>query len=118
MAIGVKTGGRRAGTPNRCTAEVKQTLDALGCDPLEGAARIAVSESQPMALRAMMYRELAQYVAPKRKALEHTRRDGWLHANGVRDRYWRVAAGWRELVVTPFSEAQAKHIVANFKYLD
>jgi hypothetical protein len=30
-----------------------------------------MDESQPMTLRASMYRELAQYVAPKRKALEH-----------------------------------------------
>jgi hypothetical protein len=71
MAKGVKTVGRRAGTPNRSTAELKQTLEALGCDPLEGMARIAMDESQPTTLRANMYRELAQYVAPKRKALEH-----------------------------------------------
>jgi hypothetical protein len=30
-----------------------------------------MDESQPTALRASKYRELAQYVAPKRKALEH-----------------------------------------------
>jgi hypothetical protein len=71
MAIGAKTGGRSAGTPNRSTAEVKQTLAALGCDPIEGMARSAMDESQPMALRASMYRELAQYIAPKRKAIEH-----------------------------------------------
>jgi hypothetical protein len=71
MARGIKTGGRSVGTPNRSTAEVKQTLEALSCDPSEGMARIAMDESQPMALRASMYRELAQYVAPKRKALEH-----------------------------------------------
>jgi hypothetical protein len=56
---------------DRRTAEVRQKLEALGCDPIEGMARIAMDESQPMALRASMYRELAQYVAPKRKALEH-----------------------------------------------
>ncbi len=71
MAIGVKTGGRSAGTPNRSTGEVKQKLEVLGCDPIEGMARIAMDESQPMTLRASMYCELAQYVAPKRKALEH-----------------------------------------------
>jgi hypothetical protein len=71
MTTGVKTGGRSTGTPNRSTGEVKQTLEALGCDPIEGMARIAMEESQPIALRASMYRELAQYVAPKRKALEH-----------------------------------------------
>jgi hypothetical protein len=71
MATGVKTGGRRPGTPNRSTAEVKQTLAALGCDPLERMARINTGESQLKTLSASMYRELAQYVAPKRKALEH-----------------------------------------------
>jgi hypothetical protein len=71
MAKGIKTGGRSVGTPNRSTAEVRQQLEALGCDPIVGMAKIAIDESQPMALRASMYRELAQYVAPKRKAIEH-----------------------------------------------
>jgi hypothetical protein len=39
-------------------------------------ARIAVDENQPMQLRATMYRELGQYVAPKRKAVEVTGEDG------------------------------------------
>ncbi|HKH19746.1 MAG TPA: hypothetical protein VKB53_02380 [Gammaproteobacteria bacterium] len=39
-------------------------------------ARIAIDESQLMQLRATMYRELAQYVAPKRKAMEVTGEDG------------------------------------------
>jgi hypothetical protein len=30
-----------------------------------------MDETQPMALRTSTYRELAQYVTPKRKALEH-----------------------------------------------
>jgi hypothetical protein len=55
---GAKTGGRRAGTPSCPTAELQYNLEALGCDPIEG--RIAMDESQPMALRASMYRELAQ----------------------------------------------------------
>jgi hypothetical protein len=71
MANGIKTGGRRAGKPNRSTAEVKQKLEGLGCDPIEGMARIAMDESQPIGLRVQMYKELAQYVAPKRKALEY-----------------------------------------------
>jgi hypothetical protein len=53
------------------TRAVAEQLEALGCDPIEGMARIAMDESQPMVLRASMYRELAQYVASKRKALEH-----------------------------------------------
>ena len=35
-----------------------------------------MDESQPMQLRATMYRELAQYIAPKRKAIEVTGEDG------------------------------------------
>jgi hypothetical protein len=39
-------------------------------------AGIALDENQPMPLRATMYRELAQYIAPKRKAMEVTGEDG------------------------------------------
>src|SRR5688572_10464844 len=58
-------------TPNKMTQAVVERLAALGCNPIEGMVRIAMDETQPMVLRASMYRELAQYVAPKRKALEH-----------------------------------------------
>jgi hypothetical protein len=34
-------------------------------------ARTAMDETKPMALRTSIYRELAQYVTPRRKALEH-----------------------------------------------
>jgi hypothetical protein len=45
MAKGIKTGGRSSGTSNRSTAEVKQKLEVLGCDPIEGMARIAVEDT-------------------------------------------------------------------------
>ncbi len=67
-----KTGGRRKGTPNRKTVEVQEKLTALDCDPIEAMARIAMDQENPIELRAQMFRELAQYVAPKRKAIEHT----------------------------------------------
>lgn len=70
MAIGMKTGGRTAGTPNRRTAEVAERLAALGCDPIEGMAALAMDDSNPPELRGRMFAELAQYVAPKRKALD------------------------------------------------
>jgi hypothetical protein len=41
-------------------------LDALGCDPIEGMARIAMDETADLSIRAQMYKELAQYVAPKK----------------------------------------------------
>jgi hypothetical protein len=69
MALGHKTGGRAAGTPNRKTKEVKDVLESLGCDPVEGMARIAMNAKHPPELRGRMHAELAQYLYPKRKAI-------------------------------------------------
>ncbi len=41
MARGYNTGGRTSGTPNRKTQAVIDRLEVLGCDPIEGMARIA-----------------------------------------------------------------------------
>jgi hypothetical protein len=49
---------------------VAEKIEARGCDPIEGMARIAMDENTELSLRAQMYKELAQYVAPKRKAIE------------------------------------------------
>ena len=76
MALGRKTGGRVAGTPNKRTVELASRLDALGCDPIEGMARLAMDEANPPELRGRMYAELAGYVYPKRKAIEHSAEDG------------------------------------------
>jgi len=73
---GERRGGRQRGTPNKRTAAVTETLEALGCDPIEGMARIAMDETAELGIRAQMYKELAQYVAPKRKAIEVTGEDG------------------------------------------
>jgi hypothetical protein len=72
MAIGRKTGGRAAGTPNRKTKEVTELLEAIGCNPIEGMATIAADRKNTPELRGRMYAELAQYVFPKRKAVELT----------------------------------------------
>jgi hypothetical protein len=91
MALGRKTGGRTAGTPNKRTVEVAERLTALGCDPIEGMARLAMDESNSADLRGRMFSELAQYVAPKRKAIEHSATDGgsfeftWMTPQAVRD---------------------------------
>jgi len=69
MAQGRKTGGRRRGTPNRLTQSVIDRLGRLGCDPIEGMARIAMDAANPIEVRARMFAELAGYVAPKRKAI-------------------------------------------------
>lgn len=86
-----KTGGRKAGTPNKKTQIVEDILNAIGCNPIENLARIAngepmkamiglnkdsgdyvVDEVPPtLEQRLAANKELAQYVYPKRKAIEH-----------------------------------------------
>jgi len=70
MTFGIKTGGRTRGTPNRRTQDVQALLARIGCDPIEGMASIAMDRQNPVEIRARMYAELAQYIAPKRKAIQ------------------------------------------------
>lgn len=84
MARGRKTGGRQKGTPNKLSADIEEKLRALGCDPIAGMARIALGFDEngeripgvTVDLQARMHAELAQYIAPKRKAVEHSGPDG------------------------------------------
>lgn len=87
-----KTGGRKKGVKNKVNVSVKERLEKLGCDPIEGMFRIAEKAEEGVtigvddngepitrpdyALAGQMYKELAQYIAPKRKAIEHTGADG------------------------------------------
>lgn len=72
MPKGAKYGGRVKGTPNKTTQDIQAKLDALGCDPITGMAEIAAEArtAGDFNLAGQMYKELAQYVAPKRKAIE------------------------------------------------
>jgi len=70
MSKGLKTGGRVKGTPNLRTQEAMAKLEELGCNPIEGMARIAMDKSNTIELRAKMYSELAPYIFPKRKAMD------------------------------------------------
>jgi hypothetical protein len=65
-----KTGGRRLGTPNKRTDELAAKLLELGCDPIEGLARIALADETPLELKVRCNSELAQYVHPKRKSAD------------------------------------------------
>ena len=70
MAIGFKTGGRKSGIPNKRTLEVALRLENIGCDPIEGMAKLAMDTNCSPELRGKMYSELAQYLYPKRRATE------------------------------------------------
>lgn len=67
-----KTGGRVKGVPNKATQDVIDKLKELNCDPIEGLARIAQMAMDEADLKTAKdaYKELAQYVVPKRKAIE------------------------------------------------
>jgi hypothetical protein len=73
MAITRTSGqGRPKGALNKRTRDVIEKLAALHCDPIEGMARLAMDKANPPELRGRMFAELAQYIAPKRKAVEHS----------------------------------------------
>jgi len=67
-----KTGGRVKGAPNKVQKAIADQLAELGCDPIAGMARIAAisMEAEDYATAGTMYKELAQYVAAKRKSIE------------------------------------------------
>ena len=72
MAKGKKTGGRVAGTPNKDNQSVMDKLASLKCDPIEGMAEIAITSMADgdYHLAFQCFKELGQYVAPKRKSIE------------------------------------------------
>jgi hypothetical protein len=112
--------GRPAGSKNKLTLDAIAKLDALGCDPLEGLAKIALGDvpcptchgelrarysigpggfyldpddgqertcrtcfgsgKEPITpeLRGKVLAELAGFVAPKLKAVDHSSNDGSL----------------------------------------
>jgi hypothetical protein len=52
--------------------DVSARLRALGCDPIEGMAILAMDKGNSPELRGRMFSELAQYEYPKLKAIEHS----------------------------------------------
>ena len=65
-----KTGGRKLGTPNKNSQALSERLESLGCDPIEGLAKIALDPATKPELKVRCFAELAQYVYPKRKAVD------------------------------------------------
>ena len=64
--------GRPKGSRDKINLDIAARLAAMGCDPIIGMARIALDVRNPLDIRGRMYSELAQYVAPKRRAVEHS----------------------------------------------
>ena len=76
--------GRPKGSLGEKTKAVQAKLEELGCDPIEALANISMDTSNTPELRFQANKELAQYVAPKRKAIEmDANLDGGLKVNLV-----------------------------------
>lgn len=78
MAYGKKTGGRQKGTPNKDTKALQDRIASKypGWDPVEAMAEIAQDDKNDVMIRLAALKEIAQYIHPKRKAIEHTGKDG------------------------------------------
>ena len=72
MAHGGKRSGagRPVGSIGTKSKEIALKLKELDCDPIEALAMIAKDQTNTPELRFQANKELAQYVAPKRKAVE------------------------------------------------
>jgi len=74
--------GRPKGSLGEKSKAVQAKLDQLGCDPIEALANISMDTSNTPELRFQANKELAQYVAPKRRAVEMDALvDGGLNVN-------------------------------------
>lgn len=72
----MRRGGRKKGTPNRKTKLVEEICAEMGIDPIRGLARIAKNPKNPVEIRLRAYSCIAEYMYPKRKAIEHTGSNG------------------------------------------
>ncbi len=64
--------GRKKGAVGKLSLQVLSRLEELGFDPIMQMVEIANDKGAPLELRGKMAAELAQYVWPKRKAIEHS----------------------------------------------
>ena len=69
---GLKFAGRVKGTPNKRTSLVEQKLKEMDCDPFAILARVAMDPEAATKDRVRAAAELANYIAPRRKAVEVT----------------------------------------------
>lgn len=78
MAAGRKTGGRQKGVPNKQKAGLLAMLAERWPDyhPVVAMADIANDAGLDLDLRFQAHKEVAQYIEPKRKAVEHSGPEG------------------------------------------
>ncbi len=70
-----KTGGRKAGTPNKSTLSLFAKCEALNIDPFNDLLELAADRSLEDPIRLKALTEVCGYLYPKRKAVEVTNID-------------------------------------------
>lgn len=68
MALGKKTGGRIAGSPNKVTAEVKEAISAIALKEIKKLPKIL--EGLEPFQRAQLTIKLLQYILPKPEPMQ------------------------------------------------
>lgn len=76
MAKGVKTGGRKKGTPNKATATKAAEIAASGVTPLDFMLQTMRDAGKDFEVRLDAAKSAAPYVHPKLAAIEHTGANG------------------------------------------
>lgn len=71
--------GRKPGTPNKASLKVSEKAEQLGCDPIEFLCMVMIGDetlSPELDQRIAAAKELASYMFPKLKAVEHSGPNG------------------------------------------
>lgn len=71
MALGKKTGGRAAGTPNKASAAKAAAIEASGLTPLDYMLSVLRDEGRDTAERMDAAKAAAPYVHSKLASVEH-----------------------------------------------
>jgi hypothetical protein len=72
MAHGFKTGGRKMGSLNKVTSEMKAAIVASGETPLEYMLRVMRDEAAASTRRDDMAKAAAPYLHPRLSSVEHS----------------------------------------------
>jgi Fe2+ transport system protein FeoA len=78
-----KTGGRKKGIPNRASLTLRENLQAMGCDPGAGVAKIAEDPKNPAAVRLQAYAILMPHMYPKLKPIDHSSERAAVDAHAI-----------------------------------
>ena len=114
MARGFKTGGRRKGSLNKVTAELRSAVTKSGEAPLEYMLRVMHDENEPIARRDDMAKAAAPYIHPRLASKEVTVNQPLAGLSndelaGLIERIRLIKAGQSRAVATDGSAAETRH---------